>query len=212
MQQRWFCKCFGMKSPFRYFKASPEIIRLAVMMYVRFSTVATQCRGPSPRARDRGEPRHDPVLVEPFWPDLPCRDPQETDGSNARCVARDGRIRSASGRPLAEQSCGEFTPAVPATRTRDTPFQADGRPPEICHCPFSRLQPFQPATTPPPTGQFQGQPSRCTCPVASTQGGLIPCPRWRIQTCDITLTVPPIALLVPIWPWQLSLWLLLVRT
>jgi putative transposase len=24
------------KSPFRYFKTSPEIIRLAVMMYVRF--------------------------------------------------------------------------------------------------------------------------------------------------------------------------------
>lgn len=25
-----------MKSPFRYFKTSPEVIRLAVMMYVRF--------------------------------------------------------------------------------------------------------------------------------------------------------------------------------
>ena len=30
------CKCLWMKSPFRYFKTSPEIIRLAVMMYVRF--------------------------------------------------------------------------------------------------------------------------------------------------------------------------------
>ena len=38
------CKCLWMKSPFRYFKTSPEIIRLAVMMYVRFPlTVATQC-------------------------------------------------------------------------------------------------------------------------------------------------------------------------
>jgi len=26
-----------MKNPFRYFKTSPEVIRLAVMMYVRFS-------------------------------------------------------------------------------------------------------------------------------------------------------------------------------
>ena len=26
----------GMKNPFRYFKTSPEVIRLAVMMYVRF--------------------------------------------------------------------------------------------------------------------------------------------------------------------------------
>ena len=29
-------KCLRMKSPFRYFKTLPEIIRLAVMMYVRF--------------------------------------------------------------------------------------------------------------------------------------------------------------------------------
>ena len=34
------------------------------------STVATQCRGPSSRAWDRGEPRDDPVLVEPVRPDL----------------------------------------------------------------------------------------------------------------------------------------------
>ena len=31
-----FCNCLRMKNPFRYFKTSPEIIRLAVMMYVRF--------------------------------------------------------------------------------------------------------------------------------------------------------------------------------
>ena len=34
---------------------------------------------------DRGEPRDDPVLVEPFWTDLCRRDPQEAEGSNA-CV------------------------------------------------------------------------------------------------------------------------------
>ena len=31
-----FCNCLRMKNPFRYFKTSPEIIRLTVMMYVRF--------------------------------------------------------------------------------------------------------------------------------------------------------------------------------
>ena len=31
-----FCNYLRMKNPFRYFKTSPEIIRLAVMMYVRF--------------------------------------------------------------------------------------------------------------------------------------------------------------------------------
>ena len=50
-----------------------------------FPPVVTPWRGPSPRARDRGEPRDDPLLVEPFWPDLCRRDPQEADGSNA-CV------------------------------------------------------------------------------------------------------------------------------
>ena len=49
-----------------------------------FPTVATQCRGPSSRAWDRGEPRDEPVLVEPVRPDLRRRDPQEADGSNAR--------------------------------------------------------------------------------------------------------------------------------
>ncbi len=30
------CNCLRMKNPFRYFKTSPEIIRLAVMMQVHF--------------------------------------------------------------------------------------------------------------------------------------------------------------------------------
>jgi hypothetical protein len=32
---------------FRYVKTSPEIIRLAVMMYVRYPTVIAERRGPS---------------------------------------------------------------------------------------------------------------------------------------------------------------------
>ena len=74
-----------MKNPFRYFKTSPEIIRLAVMMQVRFPLSLRHVedllheRGP-------GEPRDDPILVEPFWPDLCRRTPQEAEGSNARVV------------------------------------------------------------------------------------------------------------------------------
>ena len=33
-----------MKSPFRYFKTSPEIIRLAVMIYVRFPLSLRNCQ------------------------------------------------------------------------------------------------------------------------------------------------------------------------
>ena len=66
------------------------------------------------------------------------------------------------------------------------------KPPEIRHRPFWCLQPLQPATPSLFTGQFQAQPSRCTCPVASVRAGLIPCRRWRTETCDFTLRVPPV--------------------
>ena len=73
-----------MKNPFRYFKTSPEIIRLAVMMYVRFPL---SLRNVEDLLHERGievSHRDDPVLVEPVRPDLRRRDPQEEDGSNAR--------------------------------------------------------------------------------------------------------------------------------
>jgi hypothetical protein len=39
-------------SPFRYFKTSPEIIRLAVMLYIRFTASARSCpRGDQARKR-----------------------------------------------------------------------------------------------------------------------------------------------------------------
>ena len=72
-----------MKSPFRYFKTSPEIIRLAVMMYVRFPL---SLRNVEDLLHERGiEVSHEtgPVLVEPFWSDLCRRAPQEADRSNA---------------------------------------------------------------------------------------------------------------------------------
>lgn len=31
-----------MSNPFRYFNSSPEVIHLAVMMYIRYSMVATE--------------------------------------------------------------------------------------------------------------------------------------------------------------------------
>ena len=63
-------------------------------------------------------------------------------GSVPSGVAPNERIRSASSRPLAEQSGGEFTSAVSATRTRHARFQADAKPPEIRRRSFFRLQPL----------------------------------------------------------------------
>ena len=43
-------------SPFRYFNSSPEVIRLVVLMYVRFPLSLAERRGPAVRARDRHLP------------------------------------------------------------------------------------------------------------------------------------------------------------
>jgi putative transposase len=40
-----------MRNPFRYFKTSPEVIRLAVMMYIRFPLSLRQVEDP---LHDRG--------------------------------------------------------------------------------------------------------------------------------------------------------------
>ena len=73
----------------------------------------------------------------------------------------------------------------PAARTRNAPFQADAKPPEICRRPFFRLQPLQPAAIPLLTGQFQAQPRRCTCQVELTRGGLIP---YRQRITDLLIS------------------------
>ena len=73
-----------MKNPFRYFKTSPEIIRLAVMMYVRFPLSLCNVED---LLHERGiEVSHETIRfwVEPVRPDLRRRYPQEEDGSSAR--------------------------------------------------------------------------------------------------------------------------------
>ena len=237
-----------MKNPFRYFKTSPEIIRLAVMMYVRFPL---SLRNVEDLLHERGiEVSHETIrfwwnrfgpiftaeirkkrmdrmrafsgwrwhLDEMFvkingeghylWRAVDQegevleafvskkRDREAALKFLRKLMKRYGRpdaiitdrlrsyraaLRELGGSslqqagPLAEQSCGEFTPAVPATRTRHAPFQADAKPPEIRHRSFFRLQSLQPGTTPLLTRQFQAQPRRRTRRVASARGGLIPC-------------------------------------
>ena len=203
-----------MKNPFRYFKTSPEIIRLAVMMYVRFPLSLRNVEdllhergikvshetirfwwnrfGPIFAAEIRKERMDrmrpfsgwrwhlDEVFVKingerhylwravdqegevleafvskkrdrkaalKFLRKLMKRYPRPnaivTDqlSSYRAALRQNERIRSASSRPLAEQSGGEFTSAVSATRTRHARFQADAKPPEI------RRRSFFPSTT-----------------------------------------------------------------
>jgi putative transposase len=44
--------------PFRYFKTSPEIIRLAVMIYIRFPVVAPKRRWPMHEQAKKTAQRH----------------------------------------------------------------------------------------------------------------------------------------------------------
>jgi transposase-like protein len=73
-----------MTNPFRYFNSSPEVIRLVVMMYVRYPLSLRNVedllaeRGIEHQLRDR------PVLVEPVWSDVRRRDPQKTRRAHAR--------------------------------------------------------------------------------------------------------------------------------
>jgi hypothetical protein len=73
-----------MRNPFRYFNSSPEVIRLVVMMYIRYqlSAVAATGRGYSVRARHRHLPRDDTVLVESLRSDVRQRDQETTPSSS----------------------------------------------------------------------------------------------------------------------------------
>ena len=73
-----------MSNPFRYFNSSPEVIRLVVMMYVRYPLSLRNVEDLLGRARHRHQPRDGAVLVEPVRPDVRRRDPQETGHGHAR--------------------------------------------------------------------------------------------------------------------------------
>ena len=72
-----------MSNPFRYFNSSPEVIRLVVMMYVRYPL---SLRNVEDLLAERGiDISHETVrLVEPAWPDVRRRDPRETRRAHAR--------------------------------------------------------------------------------------------------------------------------------
>jgi transposase-like protein len=75
-----------MGNPFRYFNSSPEVIRLVVMMYVRYPLSLRNVEDLLAE-RDRHQPRDRSVLVEPVWPDVRSRDPKEADRAHARLSA-----------------------------------------------------------------------------------------------------------------------------
>ena len=84
-----------MSNPFRYFNSSPEVIRLVVMMYVRYPL---SLRNVEDLLVERGiEISHETVRWfwwNRFWADIRCRDPKET----RRAPAQQSSISLAFGR------------------------------------------------------------------------------------------------------------------
>ena len=91
-------------------------------------------------------------------------------------------IRDRQGnRPLEEQSCGEFAPAVPETGAGDAPFPAHAKSAETRLGSRIGLQPFQPGAPPLQQTEFQTQPRRCSRRVARLLLGLIDCHSSNIE-------------------------------
>ena len=70
------------RSPFRYFRTSPEIIRLGDALH-RYPVIAAQRRRLTARTRDRDQPRNGALLVEPFRSNVCRGTPSQAGGSNA---------------------------------------------------------------------------------------------------------------------------------
>ena len=111
-----------MSNPFRYFNSSPKVIRLVVMMYVRYPLSLRNVedllaeRGNREARQSRGaeasQAGHEEIRAS--------EDHRHRRTSRLfRGDERGRRRRSAGGRPSAQQSCREFASAVSATRTGD---------------------------------------------------------------------------------------------
>ena len=250
-----------MKSPFRYFKTSPEIIRLAVMMQVRFplslrnvgdllhereievshetirfwwnrfgpifAAAIRKKRMDRKRAFSARQWHFDEVFVKIngerhyLWRAVnqkgevleafvsKKRDRKAALKFLRKLMKRSGRpdtiitdrLRSyraalrelgGSGLHQAGAGCtiGRRIHTCRSFRARHARFQVDAKPSDIRRRSLFRLQPLSSATTPLLTGPFHAQPRRCTCPVASTRGGLSPYRQWKTQICGFPLTVP----------------------
>ena len=104
-------------NPFRWFDSSPEVIRLVVMMYVKYPLSLQKRGGSSARARHRHLPRDGAAVVEPLWADVRRRECGARGPSYMRSVHA---LEVASRRGLREASTASCTTSgVPSiTRAR----------------------------------------------------------------------------------------------
>jgi transposase-like protein len=184
-------------SPFRYFKTSPEIIHLAVMLYVR----RARHLGAWPQWRwhlDEAFVRingkihylwravdHEGEVLEAYVTKRRDRKAalkflrkamKRYGQPNAIVTDKLGSYRPAlrtigapGNRPLAQQPGGKLPPAAQTPRTGNAAVPADGNASEIRSRPFIRAQSFQPAAPSLQPRKFQAEPRRRSRPVARAQ-------------------------------------------
>ena len=86
-------------NPFRYFNSSPEVIRLAVMLYIRYPLSLRQVEDILFERGIGHMPRDGAFVVEPLWADVRRRD-QEAAHSSSVILA----VALASGRGCAKKA------------------------------------------------------------------------------------------------------------
>ena len=161
-----------MKNPFKYFKTSPEVIRLAVMMYIRYPLSLRQVED---ILFERGiDICHETVRL--WW-------------------NRFGPMFAAE-RSVAQQSSRKLTPTVPPTRRSDGQVQRHQDPAEVCCPPRLHPQSFQPGTSSLQSRELQTQSLRRLGRVASTCSlSVLDC--WLYWADQVSLTMPNF----PVFPY-----------
>src|SRR5665648_212373 len=98
-----------MRNPFRYFNSSPEVIRLTVMMYIRYPLSLRQVEDILYERGDRYQPRDNTVLVESLRSDARQRDQEAAPSSSvvfAMALAPGRGIREDQWRDALSLACG----------------------------------------------------------------------------------------------------------
>lgn len=135
-----------MSNPFRYFNSSPEVIRTAVLMYVKYPL---SLRNVEDLLAERGiDVCHE--TVRQWWNRF---GPMFAAQIKKKRVSARFGMRGA----LDQQPRRELAPAVPAARVRHAPIQTDEHTAEIHLRARSLTQPLQPRSTSHKPHYLQGE-------------------------------------------------------
>ena len=134
-------------SPFRYCNSSPEVIRLVVMMYVKYPL---SLRNVEDLLFERGiDICHETVRM--WWNRFAREDHHRRTAFVQSSVERAGQCRQAGDRPLGQQPGREQSPTLSTTRAGDAAVSTDEDAAEVRLGPRQRPQPLHTSSIARPT-------------------------------------------------------------